>query len=108
MRTNSIFRITLLIILALSIIAMLSTCVLYGIDDCFNRCVNALMWLSGKLDCTYKEINIFFFVAIEPMAIGILAICNYIRDEWTKIFVDISLLVGTLITVALAVLYYVI
>jgi len=70
--------------------------------------VKALMWLSGKLDCTYKDINVFLFVAIEPMAIGTLAICNYIKDDRTKVFVDISLFIGTLITATLAILYYVV
>ena len=33
----------------------------------FNDCVELLIWLAIKFDITYKEINVWIFIIIEPI-----------------------------------------
>ena len=36
-------------------------------DNLFDACVELLIWLSNILGLSYKEINIWIFVIIEPI-----------------------------------------
>jgi len=33
----------------------------------FNDCVELLVWLATKFNLTYKEINVWIFIIIEPI-----------------------------------------
>lgn len=41
-------------------------------DELFDRCVDILYWLADLSGMTYKEINIWIFVIIEPIVFVIL------------------------------------
>jgi len=36
-------------------------------NNLFNDCVELLMWLATKFNLTYKEINVWIFIIIEPI-----------------------------------------
>jgi hypothetical protein len=36
-------------------------------NNLFNNCVKLLVWLASKLNLTYKEINVWIFIIIEPI-----------------------------------------
>ena len=36
-------------------------------NNLFNDCVELLVWLATKLNLTYKEINVWIFIIIEPI-----------------------------------------
>ena len=108
MKWNVKLRMTSLAVLALSVLALLYSCVMLGADACFNKCVSVLVYMSDALGCSYEEINVLLFVAIEPLIIGIFAICNYIKSDWAKIVVDVCLFIGAILTATIAILYYIV
>jgi len=36
-------------------------------NNLFNDCVELLVWLAAKFNLTYKEINVWIFIIIEPI-----------------------------------------
>jgi len=36
-------------------------------NNLFNDCVELLVWLATKFNLTYKEINVWIFIIIEPI-----------------------------------------
>ena len=36
-------------------------------NSLFDKCVELLIWFASMFDMTYKEINIWIFVIIEPI-----------------------------------------
>jgi len=41
-------------------------------NQIFDLCVNFLYWLADLVGMTYKEINIWIFVILEPIAFVVL------------------------------------
>lgn len=43
-------------------------------NEAFDLCVQFLLWLGSKLGMTYKEINVWIFVIIEPIVFLVMLI----------------------------------
>jgi len=41
--------------------------IIKSMDNLFDICVELLKWLGGVVNLSYKEINIWVFVIIEPI-----------------------------------------
>ena len=67
--------------------------IIKSMDNLFDICVELLKWLGGVVNLSYKEINIWVFVIIEPiifilMLIWILRLksknfpSDYLHSSW--------------------------
>jgi len=55
-------------------------------DYIFDKCVQLLYWLAPMFDMTYKEINIWIFVILEPLIFFIMLFyILHLRSKLRKI-----------------------
>ena len=51
-------------------------------NNLFNDCVELLVWLATKFNLTYKEINVWIFIIIEPIVFfGMLFYILYLNNK---------------------------